>query len=80
MVQYEKIKLLSSVHTLFLVASLPGRNQLRDQVLVPLQLLREKRKQVQPQLLLQRICHLLLTQLVVELVGQGLSCVQSMLG
>lgn len=59
---------------------LPRRNQLGDQVLVPLQLLRQETEQVQPKLLLKGYPHRLLPQLVEKLMSQRLSSVESVLG
>ena len=59
---------------------LPTRDQLWNQVLVALQLLRQEGEEVQPELLLKGHSHRLLSQLVKELMSQSLSRIQSMLG
>lgn len=59
---------------------LPRRNQLGDQVLVPLQLLRQKTEQIQPKLLLKGQPHRLLPELVEKFMSQRLGSIEPVFG
>ena len=65
---------------LFSLLFLPGRNQLGNQVLVALQLLRKEGEQVQPKLLLKSQTHWLLSQLIKKFMSQRLGSVESVFG
>lgn len=74
------MKIKYSEKAMIFVLLVPRRNQLRDQMLVPLQLLTHKRKQVHPVLLQNGPSHRFLSQLIVEVMRQSFSSVESLLG
>lgn len=57
----------------------PRRNQLGNEMLLPLQLFRQEREQIETILLADLTIHLLLSEVIVELVGERFSSIESLL-